>query len=108
MGVGPRAGSDVALGGEDEHLVGEHVDLERVDIVLGVGVLLVSSSGGPTRIPPRCRAGDALLVFPVGGDAVLGDLVHLPGADLHLEGDALGADDRGVQALVAVGLGVPI
>ena len=29
------------------------------------------------------------LVLPVGGDAVLGGVVHLPGADLHLEGDAL-------------------
>ena len=49
--------------------------------------------------------GHALLVLPVGGDAVLGGVVHLPGADLHLEGDALPADDGGVEGLVAVGLG---
>ena len=49
--------------------------------------------------------GKALLVLPVGGDAVLRGVVHLPGADLHLEGDALPADDGGVEGLVAVGLG---
>jgi len=47
----------------------------------------------------------ALLVLPVGGNAVLGLLVHFAGADLHLKGDALVPDDGGVQALVAVGLG---
>ena len=31
--------------------------------------------------------------------------MHLPGADLHLEGDALPADDGGVEGLVHVGLG---
>ena len=50
-------------------------------------------------------AAQALLVLPVCGNAVLGLLVHGTGADLHLEGDALVTDDRGVQALVAVGLG---
>ena len=44
----------------------------------------------------------ALLVFPVGGDALLGDAVHLLGADLDLEGDAAGADHGGVQGLVQV------
>ena len=41
----------------------------------------------------------------MGGHAVLRRLVHLPGADLHLEGDALPAHHGGVQGLVAVGLG---
>ena len=45
------------------------------------------------------------LVLPVGGNAVLGLLVHGAGAYLHLKGDALVADDGGVQALVAIGLG---
>ena len=31
--------------------------------------------------------------------------MHLPGTDLHLEGQAVRADDRGVERLVAVGLG---
>ena len=44
-------------------------------------------------------------ILPVGRNAVLGLLVHLAGADLHLKGDALVADDGGMQALVAIGLG---
>ena len=45
------------------------------------------------------------LVQPVGGDAVLGLLVHLNRAQLDLDGTGLRAHDRGVQRLVAVGLG---
>ena len=41
----------------------------------------------------------------MGGHAVLGDGVHVVGADLDLEGDARLTDDGGVQALVHVGLG---
>ena len=48
----------------------------------------------------------AFLVAPVRGDAVLGVLVHLVGADLHLERLALGADHRRVQRAVVVGLGL--
>ncbi len=46
-----------------------------------------------------------LFILPVGRNAVLCLFVHGAGADLHLERDALMADDCGVQALVAVGLG---
>ena len=41
----------------------------------------------------------------MGGNAVFCGFVHFPGANLHLEGNALGADDGGVQALVHIGLG---
>ncbi len=40
----------------------------------------------------------------MGGDPVLGQLVHVLGADLDLERLALGADHRGVQSLVHVRL----
>ena len=49
--------------------------------------------------------GAALLVLPVGGDSLLGDAVHVVGADLHLEGVAVLREDRGVQRLVAVRAG---
>ncbi len=39
------------------------------------------------------------------GNALLGDAVHLPGANLDLERAAALADQRGVQRLVEVGLG---
>ena len=48
--------------------------------------------------------GDLVLVRPVRGDAALGPLVHLAGADLHLDGLAAGPDHRRVQALVEVEL----
>ena len=45
----------------------------------------------------------ALLVLPVGGDALFGDAVHLFGPDLHFEGLALRSDHGGVERLVEVG-----
>ena len=47
----------------------------------------------------------ALLVHPVRGHAVFGQIVHFFGADLDFHPLALGADDRAVEALVSVGLG---
>ena len=41
----------------------------------------------------------------MGGDAVFGDAVHVPGTDLHLEGDAVVRDQGGVDGLVHVLLG---
>ena len=51
--------------------------------------------------------GGAFLVAPVRRDAVLGNPVHFPGADLHLkgEGDLPAADDGGVQGMVHIDLG---
>ena len=98
-------GNDPSLGGVDEHLVVEHVNLHGLDELFCVGILLAfQQTAHPLEILLGTRAG-ALLVLPVGGDAVFGGLVHLPCADLHLEGDALRADDGGVQGLVHVGLG---
>ena len=47
----------------------------------------------------------AILVEPVRGNAFLGNVVHLAGADLDLDRRAEGADEGGVQGLVAIGLG---
>src|SRR5690606_10350931 len=51
--------------------------------------------------PIRARA---LLVAPMRGDAELGVPVHLVRADLNLDGQLLGADDRRMQRAVAVAL----
>src|SRR5690606_17169925 len=45
------------------------------------------------------------LVLPVRGDAELGLPVHVPGADLHLERLAFGANHGGVPRAVVVALG---
>ncbi len=91
-----RQGDDVALGGEDEDLVLLEVELQRLEELGGVGGLLlpVDDALQPGHVGGR----RPLLVAPVGGDAPLGPVVHLRGADLHLEGLALGPDDGGVQA----------
>ena len=68
-----------------------------IGVALPVDDALTASPARPT--------GRLLLVAPVGGDARLGPLVHLPGADLHLEGLALGPHHRRVQRLVEVELG---
>ena len=47
----------------------------------------------------------ALLVPPVGGDAVLGHVMHFLGADLHLDALLLGPDHGGVDGAVVVALG---
>jgi len=49
--------------------------------------------------------GDGVLVLPVGGHAVLGPVVHRPGADLHLQRLARRSHHRRVQRLVEVELG---
>ena len=46
------------------------------------------------------------LVAPVGGDADVGDAIHVGRADLHLERPTVRPDDGGVQRLVLVLLGV--
>ena len=51
-------------------------------------------------------AGPPFLVQPMRRDAVLGGVVHLAGADLDLVEVARGAEDGGVQRLVAVRLGL--
>ena len=96
----------VAVGGEDEDLVGEHIHFQGVDILLGVGaVLVLQQPADPLILSLGAGPGPALLVLPVGGHAVLRDLMHLLRPDLHLKGDAVRAHDGGVEALVSIGLG---
>ncbi|CAN3986084.1 Catabolite control protein, partial [Dysosmobacter welbionis] len=56
----------VAARCEDEHLIGEHIDLQRVDIVLCVRALLVfQQTADPLVAPFGAGALAVLLVFPV-------------------------------------------
>ena len=101
-------GAHIPAGGEYEHLVGKHIDLQPGEKVLRVALLLGFQQAADPReflLIPVPDAGGTGFVFPVGGDAVFRGAVHLPGADLHLEGDGLAADDRGMEGLVTVGLG---
>ena len=103
-----RQVDDVPLGGKGKDFLGQKVALEVVQQVARIlrDPLVFQQLAHPGQpVVQLVVAAQALLVLPVGGDAVLGLFVHLAGADLHLEGDALVPDDGGVQALVAVGFG---
>ena len=108
-GVCPRGQAlHIPLGGEDKNFVSEHVHLQGGDKFIRVGVLLrFQQLAYPLEglLGTQLLICHALLVFPVGGNAVLGGIVHFLGTYLHLEGNALPANDGGVEGLVAVGLG---
>ena len=53
----------------------------------------------------RRRRSARLLIEPVGGNAVLGLLMHLVGSNLNLERAGRGADNRRMERLVVVDLG---
>ena len=69
--------------------------LEPVDLV--VQALGVVGLGG--------RRSARLFIQPVGGNAVLGLLVHLVGSNLNLERTGRGADNRRMERLVVIDLG---
>ena len=103
-----RAAGEVlhfALRGEDEDLVLEEVDLERLEELGRVLVALgLDQLAQPGHLLALGVAAAALLVGDVGGDPVLGQLVHFIGPDLDLERLALGTDHGRVKRLVHVGL----
>src|SRR5699024_1743500 len=104
-----RQVDDIPAGGEGEDFLGQKVGFDVAEQVGGVGAGALTfqqlAHPGQPLFQPLVAARDAGLILPVGRDAVFGHAVHVPGADLHLEGDGLPADHGGVQALVAVGLG---
>ncbi len=103
-----REALHIPLGGEDEDLVGEQVDLDRLQEFLGVLEVLLP-------LHQLAKPGELLIVFrderlaflvcPVGRNPFLGDPVHLLGADLDLHPFAHRANHGGVQRLVHVRLG---
>ena len=100
----------IAVGGEHKHLLIEEVFLDRGEVVAAVLppviFLPIHQLAQPVEALGVARAGGGapFLVFPVGGNAVLRHLVHVGGADLHLNGP-VSADHRRVQRLVTIGLG---
>ena len=109
-----RQGDQLPLRREDENLVQIHFQLGVLDPVLAaLAVLdhLNQVSQVLKRVTPAAlfhrlavEAVGMVLVTPVGGDPVLGDSVHVLGADLHLDPQAPGADDGRVQRAIVVRL----
>ena len=97
----------LALRGEHEDLVLEQVDLQGLHELLGVLRVLLPVEHRAQPLELRLALGDAAagLVGPVRGDAELRAVVHLARADLDLQRESLGPDDRRVQRLVHVELG---
>ena len=104
-----RQRHDPALGREDIDLVGEQIDL---DVFQKLGSIAAFVLDFQQALQPLVGfllhvvdAGVAALVKPVRGHAGFGDLVHVLAADLDLDRRAEGAEQGGMQGLVAVGLG---
>ena len=100
-----RQRDQIALRREGEDLVLEHFELGVLEKFLRARGMVedVEQFAQPAVLRPVGAAG-ALLVDPVRGDAELGDLMHVAGADLDLDALPLGADDAGVERAVIVGL----
>ena len=93
---------------EAEHLVLVEFQLGVLHELVGAGGILQDFQQilHPAETRQVLRVGRvALLVQPVRGDAVFGDVVHRLGADLHLDllVQQLAQRHAGVDALVAVG-----
>uniref|UniRef100_A0A0N5A0C0 NAD-specific glutamate dehydrogenase n=1 Tax=Parastrongyloides trichosuri TaxID=131310 RepID=A0A0N5A0C0_PARTI len=110
-----RQSDQRALGRKDEDLIQVHFELGVLDPVFAplsvfddLNKMAQVQQGVAAAVSLHRLAVEAVgrvLVAPVRRNAVFGLLVHGMGADLHLDGHAFGADHRGVQRLVAVGLG---
>src|SRR5688572_19394324 len=99
-----RQAHDVALRREHVDLVGEQVDLDAFDELLGRALVQVHDVLQPLARTRLLRLAFLLpgLVLPVRGDAGLRQAVHVLGPDLHFDGRAVRAEQRRVQGLVAV------
>ena len=101
---------DVTLGREAEHLVGVHLQLHGFEklIVIRRRLEMLRQPGDPARgidgkgvFRPL-----AVAVGPVRRDTGFGDFVHLMGTNLHFDALAVAAQNGGVQAAIAVLLGL--
>src|SRR5215207_7177331 len=104
-GGAARELDDLAHRREGVHVLRVEVELEGFEEVARVLDLLRPLDEGAEpleRLVVVVRAAAPLLVLPVGGDALLGDAVHLVGATLNLEGLTLRAHHGGVERPVEV------
>ncbi len=97
------------FGGEDEDLILEDIRLDGLHELLRLGDLTLPlqklAQPGQALLVAQISLA-ALLVAPVGGHSVFSGVVHLIGANLHLQGPRVQAEDSGVEGLVHALLGV--
>ena len=104
-----------ALRREGEHVIGVHFELGVLEEFL-VAAAMFGDLQKRARRFARIQAHRGCLLFvkavgfvlvaPVRGDAELGQLVHLFGADLDLDPHVAGPDHGGVDRAIAVRLGI--
>ena len=113
-----RQGDQAPLGREAEHLVLEQLELGVLEELLGVVAfeqrvdqapqpdvrvfLVLGTRRAAVDAGTVFGASEAVLVERMRGHAVLGDAMHLVGADLQLDALMARADDGGVDRLVVV------
>ena len=99
---------DVAPRRKNEDFVGKGVELQGVDEFFRIArVLPFQEVAQPAHFFIESVLVGRLVAFfitPMGGDAVFGDAVHFPGADLDFYRLPSRPDDCRVQGLVVIGL----
>ena len=101
-----RQVDNIALGGENEHLLAEQIGLQTVDKFMAVTgfALPVEDLTQPVELLIKGFVVAAFFVAPMRGDTVFRQMVHLAGANLNFkgEGHAAAANHGGVQRLIHV------
>ena len=98
--------NNLAFGRMDVNRIGEQVNFDMLQEFCGVTRLALNIQQGLQ--PAVCALlqvvqGDVVFfVQPMRGHAFFGHVVHFAGAELELDGGAVGANQGGVQGLVAI------
>ena len=101
-------GLDFTFRREDEDFFREEVELDGVEQIKRVGLWVVEDFFD--GVEPFVEfilvvVGILILVFPMCRKALLGNIVHAVGTDLHFNPFTLGRHKRVVESLIAIGLG---
>ncbi len=96
----------LSLGGEHVDLVREQIDFDALQEFLGAAAFLdLHQARQPFARAVVFDAAEGIaagFVLPMRGDSGLRNAMHLLGADLHLDGYAVGSEQCRVQRLVTV------
>ncbi len=101
-------GNHIALRRKDKYFVLKNIGFKRMHKFVRVtrSVFRFDQPGNPFQLFVDFLFGaGAALVFPMSTHTVFGNVMHLPGTDLHFKRNAVPPDNRGMKRTVQVGLG---
>ena len=100
-----RQSLDITFRSKDKYLGGKKIQFDRVEEVQSIRVRAFQYLGDGLQpfVELRILLYVMLLIFPMGGKALLGDLVHTAAADLYLHPLPVRSHHGQVQRLVPVG-----